>query len=62
MQIQDELEAEHGKGVVSTNIVVGLFLIANGADMHVKNIIGQSATNMCSSDFTSLLNKYSERQ
>lgn len=62
VQIQDEIVAEHGEGVLSANMIVALFLIANGADMHAKNKLGQSFISMCPSDSMSLLNRYSERK
>ena len=62
LQIRDEMTAEHGEGVLSANMIVALFLIANGADMYMKNNNGQSPTSLCPSDSISLLRRYSERK
>ena len=44
------------------NLIVGLFLVANGADIQVKNMLGMSPVKMFPPDITALLYAYAERR
>jgi ankyrin repeat protein len=56
-----ETEASHGVGVVSSNMVVALFLVSNGADMHIKDLRGNTPLSLCPKDSTALVKEYSEK-
>ena len=61
-QIKAEIEDTHGVGVVSSNMMVALFLVSNGADMHVKDLRGNSPLGLCAQDTCALLKEYSEKR
>ena len=62
LQIQDEVESKHGRLVVSSNVIVGLFLVANGADLYVKNLHGMSPMSLQPADSATLLKSYVRRE
>lgn len=62
MQIKDEVDATHGVGVVSNNMIVALFLVSNSADMHLKDLRGNSPLGLCAKDTLALLKEYSEKR
>ena len=62
LQIKSEIEADHGVGVVSADMIVALFLVTNGADIHLKNHKGQSPLSACTTDLTTFFKQYSERR
>lgn len=55
LQIQDEVEVVHGKNVVSPNVIVGMFLVSQGADIHIKNYKGVSPLQTRPTDVSQLM-------
>lgn len=58
LQIEDEVEKVHGKNVVSPNVIVGLFLVSQGADIYIKNMRGVSPLQTQPVDISALLTQY----
>lgn len=61
-QIQEEIEANYGVGVVSAGVIAALFMVTNGADIHIKNTASQSPLSLCAVDVAPLFKEYSERR
>ena len=57
VQIQDEVEIVHGKNVVSPNVIVGMFLVSQGADTYTKNLKGISPLQIRPTDVSALMSQ-----
>ena len=61
-QIQDEVEAEYGPNVVSLNVIVGMFLVSQGADTYTKNLKGVSPLQVQPADISELVSQCRSRR
>lgn len=61
-QIQTDLEAAHRGMNIEPYITAVCFLVQEGADLHIKNRLGDSPLHLCHPDvrpiFTSFVAKY----
>ena len=57
-QIEDELTRTHGRRTISPNVMVGLFLVQEGAELHIKNKDGFSPLEVRPPDIGILLTDY----
>lgn len=61
LQIKADLEAQCSGFRIEPYVVVACFLVQEGGDMHMKNMLGQSPFQICSSDVGALITTFVQK-
>ena len=61
VQVQEKLESLFGKKTFALYTVVAAMMLLEGADLYLKNVIGQSPLFLCPSDITDVLRTVVEK-
>lgn len=58
VQLMDEVETTYGKNTLPVNVIVGIFLVTQGADVFTKNVNGVSPLQIRAADVSSVIKSY----
>ena len=61
LQVEEELQTRHGGFEFEAYVVVACMLVQEGADLHLKNKMGQSPLQRCTSDLAAVVKAFAQK-